>query len=1075
MSLKLKIGIVVLCLLFLTPLAVLGYLYWTVTREAETLIQRGAIDSIIASESPVFYDDGVTPIGVFFEKTHSKYIRYQEIPRVFVDALVAAEDKDFFQHGGFDLSAIARAALANLRAKDAVQGGSTLTQQTAKNVFRRERKSYMAKLRELMQAFLLERKYSKEEIFEMYANQFFVTGYGKGLRIAAQYFFDKPAEDLELVEAAFIAGCVKAPNRYNPFIKKTAAEKENAGKAANDRKDYVLKRMRGLGTITPEQFAEASRQEVPFKEGTITYRLNVILNYVREQLESEYFKGVLQSQGIENIASSGIGIHTSINWEMQQAALRSLRSHLPRLDVELSGYPAGRGHALDELLERSPMTSDQNMPFLARITEIHAAPEACSLRVAWNDGEGIIPYEGLKDMGQAWLKSRSAKPKAFDRATAARFLLGFRVGDTVPVLAPAADGPTQGPNKLVLGHVPELEGGIVVLQHGAIKAMVGGYSNRFFNRAVEAKRQLGSLFKPLVYAAALQLKWSVLDPLDNTPDVYTFEKTEYVPRPDHPPQSREVSMALAGAKSENLASVWLLYHLTDRLNMNEFRQIAELVGLSRKPEETLPAYKARIRDVNGIVVDRQALLEAAFEESKRQAESDIIFAGHHTMLAGLRRLHYSLEPLPPGPEGVDRRKAAPFDFRELMDEKANMESRLAKARSLLRQWGPVKAMEKREEMEAVLGRFYRTSGDERGVRICYSEFGDFVTTSTALPLTPEEFITGAVPMEAENVWIEGQFVAHVLDLLRETTAREYDKLALLPPYEPEVLFRVRDFRTLVGLKYVSLLCERLGISTELEPVLSFPLGPNAISIVEAALAYQALMTGKVSLLGGRPSALLPPVITRLEDRHGELLWEYKPEPRQVLSEKVCASISEVLRMVMDMGTGQKAKGAVTVMGVPIPAFGKTGTANRFTNSSFIGSLPGPNPQTGELDVREAYTIAAYVGYDDNRPMKTDHQVVYGASGALPLWSDTANAIVNSKAYAKQLQLADLAFDAMEVLFLPARNEFSLVPLSPVTGLPEGSPGTRIQGALPRIAADAVFQDGKWQANHTFNPLKGKLE
>ena len=113
------------------------------------------------------------------------------------------------------------------------RGGSTITQQTAKNVFRREtRRSYKAKFKELIQAFLLERRYSKEEILEMYANQFFVTGYGKGLGIASQYFFAKDARDLDLVEAAFIAGSLKGPNRYNPFIKTGEKEKQRALKLA---------------------------------------------------------------------------------------------------------------------------------------------------------------------------------------------------------------------------------------------------------------------------------------------------------------------------------------------------------------------------------------------------------------------------------------------------------------------------------------------------------------------------------------------------------------------------------------------------------------------------------------------------------------------------------------------------------------------------------------------------------------------------------------------------------------------------------------------------------------------------
>ncbi|MBW2024277.1 MAG: transglycosylase domain-containing protein [Deltaproteobacteria bacterium] len=173
------------------PAILFGTLYVMVTRDAANRIQKGIILQVINSESPVYYDDGKTPIGVFFEKTHRRYVPYREIPKVFVKALVAAEDKNFFHHHGVDFKAIVRALLVNLKAGKVVQGGSTLTQQTAKNIFKRQKRSLMAKLKELIQAFLLERTYSKEEILEMYINQFFVAGFGKGLGIAAKYFFDK--------------------------------------------------------------------------------------------------------------------------------------------------------------------------------------------------------------------------------------------------------------------------------------------------------------------------------------------------------------------------------------------------------------------------------------------------------------------------------------------------------------------------------------------------------------------------------------------------------------------------------------------------------------------------------------------------------------------------------------------------------------------------------------------------------------------------------------------------------------------------------------------------------------------
>jgi len=521
--------------------ALLSIIYYQVARESATSIERGVIQSVIFSESPVYYDDGRTPIGVFFEKTHRRYIDYDDIPKIFVKAIVAAEDQAFFDHMGFDTKAIVRAFIANLRAGRVVQGGSTITQQTAKNVFKREKRSYKAKLKEFFQAVLLERKYSKEEILELYVNQFFVTGFGRGLQIAARYFFDKDARELDLVESAFIAGMVKAPNRYNPFTKGSEAERLLAIDAAEVRKDYVLRKMRELRFITSDQFQEAKALSVPFQEGRVTFRLNVILDYVRDQLQSPFFQEILSKEGIENIATSGIRVYTSINREVQEGALRSLRKHLPALDIRVGGYPVAENqdHYRD-VMPLLPRRRDTGLPFLGRITQVDQSLESPSLIVTWANGGGVIDMDGMRDVAEAWVQSRRGIWAEFGKNDIQPFMELFREGDLVPVCVyePLKDAEKNG--TLRLTQIPDLEGGVLVMQHGMVRAMAGGYFNRFFNRAVDAKRQLGSTFKPLVYTAALQLKWNSLDPLMNVPELYLFQGTGYVPKPDHEPPSGEV-------------------------------------------------------------------------------------------------------------------------------------------------------------------------------------------------------------------------------------------------------------------------------------------------------------------------------------------------------------------------------------------------------------------------------------------------------------------------------------------------------------------------------------------------------
>ncbi len=1064
------------CLLILVPFCFFAFFYYTVTRDAATRIERGAVDRIIASESPVFYDDGLTPIGVFFEKTHRKYIRYQGIPKYFIKALISAEDRNFFKHPGFDLKAIFRAFLANIKAGKVVQGGSTLTQQTAKNIFKREKRSYKAKLKELIQAFLFERKYSKQEILEMYSNQFFVTGYGKGLGIAAQYYFDKSAENLDLVESAFVAGSVKGPNRYNPFIKKSEAEKNEAKRLAKLRKDYVLSNMLKAHFITKDQYKKAKEREIPFKEGKITYRLNVILDYIREQLESDYFRSILEEQGVDNPAISGMKIYTSINEDIQDSALKSLRNHLPVMDTKLNGY--GIEHTEDsykEYLKNGLKKPRDNLPFLARITQVESSGEKGYLVVSWDKGGGIIDYEGLKHIGGAWLKWRSGNWAVFDRRHIVPFLKLFNVGDLVPVRL-MVSSKDKGKTKLILSRIPELEGGVIVLQKGMIRAMAGGFFNRFFNRAVDAKRQLGSIFKPILYTAALQLKWNSLDRLQNVKDLFRFENTLYMPKPDHSPKSEWVSMAWAGAKSENLATVWLLYHLTDYLNMNEFRQVVNLLGLAQREDESYLSYKKRIRDHYGVVVNREALMEAAFEQSKREIESDIIFGGHEGILVNLKRLNFSMDIKRPDRKEPGVHKIFRLNFKRLQGLNLKMKEVYKSFDSLFQQYRQDQTPGNREKLSEALRCFFRIRDEYSGAGIVFTESAESLSSTPLVPLTPEWMIINPKPLSADDVLIDGLITSGTIELLQEAMKKNYKRLVARKRYDPEVLFRVRDFRTLVNLSYVVYLSKHIGVSTKLEPVLSFPLGPNSISIMEAALAYQTIMSGQVYPLTPDGKLEQVPIIKKIVDREGEVLWEYNARPEKVLSDRVSRLITEILRNVMENGTGRQAKDTVRVFDIPIPTFGKTGTANRFTNSSFVGFVPGPAEKSGQLDIKSGYVIASYVGYDDNRPMKGEHIAIYGSSGALPLWIDTANALVNRDYYTENIQPADLAFEPPEIN-LPAGSEDILtVPVSHVTGLPLRLPdGTREPSSLPGVVSEVTGRGDTWELKRRFEPLKGKTK
>ncbi|MBW2029333.1 MAG: transglycosylase domain-containing protein [Deltaproteobacteria bacterium] len=1046
----------------------LAGVYFQVSGETADRIERGAINRIIFSESPVYYNDGESVIGVFFEKTHRKYIEYKDIPQNFLKAIVAAEDKNFFSHHGFDLRAILRAMIANIKAGAIVQGGSTITQQTAKNVFKRERRSFRAKLRELVQAILLEQKYSKEEILEMYINQFFVTGFGRGLRIASRYFFDKEAQDLDLVEAAFIAGCVKGPFRYNPFIKKTAAEREKTLQRAKKRKDYVLRNMFRMGMISEDQYLDAREREVPFKQGKVTYRLNVILDYIRDQLESDFFRSILQEQGIDNIATSGMRIYTSINRDIQEGALESIRRHLPVLDVKVSGYDQETLQAKKWYEKTSQGRTQDGLPFLGRVTHINTDPTKPHMVVSWGDGGGIIDYEGLKPIARAWANWKHGRRPEPERKGVVEFLQQFRIGDIVAArIVNEAAGRASGQG-LQLSKFPELQGGIVVIKDGMIKAMVGGFYNRFFNRALDAKRQLGSIFKPLVYTAALKLKWNNLDPLSNVRDLFPFETTYYFPNPDHKPAAERVSMAWAGAMSENLATVWLLYHLSDRLNMSEFRRLAETVGLSRREGEAYEAYVRRIRDHHGVVVDREAIMNAAFEEAKKVIKPDLIFEGDERLLENMRRIHFKMDPALVDPSNPDEVLISRFDFQRLGKLNDEMIRKLSDLRNGL---GEV-------HRETHNGFYYFLEKEGHTPRVVYGNRGSVKQWAEGFvaPIPLKQLRENGKDIRLEDVWVDNIIPSKYVVLLQSHTNSIYQRMANLRKYDPELLYRIRDFRTLVNLRFVTQLAEDMGISTPLDPVLSFPLGASSISILEAALAYHTMMTGKIYPLGGSLTAYLVPVITKITDREGEVVWEYRPRPRRVLSQEVMRQVTEILRLVMTRGTGRRARDAVQIsfdvegekIRAPIPTYGKTGTANRFTNSSFVGFVPGPKGDSGQLGLQQGYVIASYVGFDDNRPMKAERIAIYGASGALPLWIDTANTTVNSAEYKRHLQVADFVFGSRP---WDSMSDEGMQPVlvSKSSGLPLRNQDLRKKGEDAYVLSYTTSGSGSVELRRIFEP------
>lgn len=979
-------------------------------------VSRAAIMAIIAQESPVLYRDGSTRIGVFFAEEHREYVPYDEIPEAWVQAITSAEDHRFFDHPGVDVWGISRAMLANVKAGRVVAGGSTLTQQTAKNLYYRPDRSLKSKLQELVNALKLEAHFDKSEILEFYANQFHVSANGRGLAIAARYFFDKPVGELTTLECAFLAGLVKAPAAYNPFVGTTEERRVEARARAKSRTGYVLDRMAAHGHLSAAEHAALRAEEIPFKRGTFRYDSSVLIDEVAARLAQPPFSEVFEALGIDNPSTAGIQVVTTLDADAQREAQYATWHHLSEVGAILDGIEPS---ALRLPENRAPHPDpDQPVPVhgfsTARV--VASAPDRLDLDLGGH--ACTVDKAGMARMAAALA---SAKAQAWRRS-----------GDRTVVASALPPGAVtwaslRAPGVCDLEYRPMLQSGLMVLEDGQIRAMVGGNDNRNFNRATEARRQLGSTWKPLVYWAALQLGWTPADLLDNREGVFIFEGTWYTPRPDHEPAA-VVSLNQAGVRSENLASIWLLHHMLDDLDAASFRTVAARAGLVPEAVGGREAWIERVRDKYGVIATKQRAGLVAFTAAKHELLAEMprdpVAEGIPERLE-LQALHYGIGAEREarklsGSRAAARRRAVRFNHRRLLGllpECARGVEKLVRYSA-----DATEAAARRRRMEGIgfgLGSprplvapplselaalSVRLVGDDPVLGggelelACGDAGAGWSPIDAALLVRMGEGEGPAVP-GVDALLMDGRLRAATLRRLERVRARRELVIAQQDPYDFDVLQHHPDFRTLVALRYMAALAERLGVQADLPPVMSLPLGAAELTIEEAASLYQGMATGarfefpgKVQLPSG--SEDVPPpesstlLIAEIRDAEGKVLYSARPRPRQVGDPVAGRLIGDVLRNVVRFGTGRRASRAATIGGSVVPLGGKTGTTNSFRNAAFVGFVPRAGSEGYSWP--NGYTIAAYTGFDDNTPMSRGRVRLSGASGALPAWMGTAS-------------------------------------------------------------------------------------
>ena len=423
------------------------------------------------------------------------YIPIQAVPKLVINAFVAAEDKNFYEHGGVDFSGIARAAMLYVQQYGSgrrPQGASTITQQVAKNFLLTNEVSFSRKIKEALLSMKIERAFSKEKILELYLNEIYLGMGAYGVAAASLLYFDKSVHELSIAEVAYLAALPKAPNNYHPFRQR---------ERALERRNYVIERMMEDHYITAQE-AEKARKE-PLK---ITQRPTGAHIFAAEYFTEEVRRYISENYTEKKLYEGGLSVRTTLDPKMQVLARNVLVDGFVRFD-EQQGY-RGAISKLDiagdwgvRLAEVKGM-SDVAPWRLAVVLESGDASARVGMQPVRDPGGavskareiGTVPLEGLK-----WAKPASGPMRGKVPVKASQVL---EPGDVVYV-EPMAGKDDQ----FRLHQVPEVSGALVAMdpQTGRVLAMVGGFSydQSQFNRATQALRQPGSSFKPLVYAAAL--------------------------------------------------------------------------------------------------------------------------------------------------------------------------------------------------------------------------------------------------------------------------------------------------------------------------------------------------------------------------------------------------------------------------------------------------------------------------------------------------------------------------------------------------------------------------------------------
>ncbi len=508
----------------------------------------------------VYSADGYL-IGEFGEERRA-FTKIDKIPQKMKDAVLAIEDRRFYEHGGIDTKGVLRALKNNITGKSH-EGASTITMQVAKNFFTgpNKKRDIFIKIKESLLALKIEKALTKDEILELYLNQIYLGQRSYGFSAAAQVYFAKPLNELTLAEAALLAGLPKAPSGYNPFYRPHKAIA---------RQHEVLRDMHRYGFIDKAQFDEAMAQELVFKRAEKSKRA-LTADYV-----AELARQLLYKKYGDEIYNGGLKVYTTILKANQEAANQAVISGILEYQARQGYKKAEKWIDLTNL--NADNTEEEMKKLLSDIPEYNSFIPAIvtstspkSVSVFTKSGEKLK----ITEAGLSLLKRNLALKDTNKHL--------IKTGSVVRII------------KIKEGwqivQLPEVESSLVALnpQNGAITALVGGFnfSKNKFNHVTQAYRQAGSSFKPFVYSAALEKGYTPASIIEDEPIIMSAEevgsKDEWTPKNYDSQYDGPIRMRTALTKSKNVVSIRIL----ENIGPQYAQDYATKFGFSRKHN---PAY-----------------------------------------------------------------------------------------------------------------------------------------------------------------------------------------------------------------------------------------------------------------------------------------------------------------------------------------------------------------------------------------------------------------------------------------------------------------------------------------------------